>query len=666
LAIGLVVDDAIVVLGNIYRHLEEGQKPMDAAFMAMDEISFAVIATTLSLVAVFLPLAFVGGITGRLLLEFAVALSFAVMVSSLVALTLAPMMGGRILKVQKDQEHGKVFQAFERGFDRIAVRYEKVLGWVLRHRLAMMVIATLSVGISGYLFMNLDQEFLPEEDKGRFFMLGITPEGSTPEFTDRMVRQAEEILFDTEEVDMFFSAVALPFNGPGNAAQFFVFSRLKDGDRRHIRDVMGGPEGLQARLFMDVEGALAFPILPKAVDTGFSQPFQLVLQHPNLERLNEVTIDITNKLRETGTLAQPRASFELIKPELEVQFDRDRAASLGISIEEISRSLQVNFGGVDLSNIKLDGKQYEVIAQLDADSRQTPTDLENLQVRTASGELVPLSSVVTLEVRTGPNVIERFQRQRSSTISATPVGGTLGASIEAAKAVLEEHLPQDVTYAWKGETRNLQESSADIYAFFFLAIVVVYMVLAAQFESFIHPFTVMLSLPLAFLGAFALLYWLAWTNVLGEMLYGWVMFAPPESVPGFARVLQRIVPRISSMNLNIFRQVGLVLLVGLVTKNSILLVEFANQLVAKGMDAKEAMLEAGAKRLRPILMTSMATIMGILPIAIGFGDAAESRRPLGVVAVGGMISSTILTLLVIPVIYTLFADLSKKVKSRKA
>jgi len=662
LAIGLVVDDAIVVLENIYRHLEEGKEPMDAAFLAMDEISFAVIATTLSLVAVFLPLAFVGGITGRLLLEFAVALSFAVMVSSLVALTLAPMMGGRILRAQTDQKHGKLFIFFEKGFDRIAAKYERNLKWVLSHRAIVMILGTLSVGVSAYLFMNLDQEFLPQEDKGRMLLLGITPEGSTTEYTDRMVRQAEQILSETPGVDTYFAAVALPFNGPGDATQFFIFSRLTDGDRPHIRDLVGGPNGLGARMFTEIEGAISFPIIPKAVDVGFGQPFQLILQHPNLERLNQVTQQMADHLRASGALDNIRPSFEMNKPELEVLFDRDRAASLGISIRDISRALQVNFGGVDLSDIKLDGKQYEVIAQLNSENRMSPSDLRNMQVRTTSGELVPLSSVVSLEVMTGPNQIERYQRQRSSTIGGTPAGGTLGSSLETAKAVIAEQLPADVSYAWGGESRDLQESSADIYGFFILAVIVVYMVLAAQFESFIHPFTVMLSLPLAFLGAFALLYGLAWVNVLGEMLYGWVTFAPDP--PAFAIIAQKIVPRISSMNLNIFSQVGLVLLVGLVTKNSILLVEFANQLVAKGMSAKEAILEAGSKRLRPILMTSMATIMGILPIAIGFGDAAESRRPLGVVAVGGMISSTILTLLVIPVIYTLFAELQEKMKRK--
>jgi hydrophobe/amphiphile efflux-1 (HAE1) family protein len=662
LAIGLVVDDAIVVLENIYRHIEEGKKPMDAAFMAMDEISFAVIATTLSLVAVFLPLAFIGGITGRLLLEFAVALSFSVMVSSLVALTLAPMVAGRVLKPKSDVQHGAMFRMFERGFDRISARYERTLGWVLRHRLLVMVVGGLSVVASRYLFLNLDNEFLPEEDKGRMITFALTPQGSTPEFTNRQVQQIEQILLDTPEVDSFFAAIALPFNGPGDATRAFVFIRLKSGERRHIRDIVSGPTGLMARYFGEVEGAFAIPLIPKAVDTGFEQPFQLVLQNPNLEELNDATTLVLGKLREGGWVANPRPQFELNKPELEITFDRNRLADLGISIAEISRTLQVNFGGVDLSDLKLDGKQYQVIAQLSDADRMTPDNVRNQYVRSASGELVPMSSVVSVKVKTGPNQINRYQRQRASIIEATPAGQTLGSAVALTEEMLAEVLPEGISYTWGGEAEDLQESSADIYGFFLLAVLVVYMVLAAQFESFIHPFTVMLSLPLAFLGAFALLYGLAWVNVLGTNLYGWVTYAPDP--PGFAVALQKIVPRISSMNLNIFSQVGLVLLVGLVTKNSILLVEFANQLMEKGMTAKEAMLEAGSKRLRPILMTSMATIMGILPIAIGFGDAAESRRPLGVVAVGGMISSTILTLLVIPVVYTLFAELQQKWKKK--
>jgi hydrophobe/amphiphile efflux-1 (HAE1) family protein len=661
LAIGIVVDDAIVVLENIYRHIEEGHSPMESTFMAMSEISFAVIATTLSLVAVFLPLAFIGGVTGRLLLEFAVALSFAVIISSLVALTLAPMVAARVLRAVKPEDHGRVFRFFERRLDAISERYLRMLGWCLRHRLAMILIALFSLGISYSLYQSLDREFLPDEDKGRLVALAFTPQGSTPAFTDRMMRRMEKILLETPEVDSFFGAVALPFEGPGTANEAFLFTKLKDGERAHIRDVVGGPNGIAARFWNETEGAIAIAIMPKAVDVRFGQPFELILQHPDLERLSAVSSDIIGRLAASGYLASPRPSFEMNKPEIRVDFDRERAAALGVSLEDVSRTLQILFGGLDIGSFKLDGKQYDVIAQLDAGNRGVPADVDALHVRTVSGEMIPLSSIVRLSSNTGPNQIDRYQRRRSVTISATPVGMPIGRAVELTEAMLREHLPSDVTFAWGGEVRDLRESSGDILMFFLLAIVVVYMVLAAQFESFIHPFTVMLSLPLAFLGAFAFLYWLGWTNWLGEQLYGWVNFAPDP--PAFARILQKLVPRISSMNLNIFSQVGLVLLVGLVTKNSILLVEFANQLVAKGKSAKDAMLEAGAKRLRPILMTSLSTIMGILPIAIGFGDAAESRRPLGVVAVGGMVSSTILTLFVIPVIYTLFDELRRKKKS---
>ena len=385
LAIGLVVDDAIVVLENIYRHLEEGHKPMDAAFMAMDEISFAVIATTLSLVAVFLPLAFIGGITGRLLLEFAVALSVAVIISSLVALTLAPMVGARVLRAENTEDHGRVFKAFERFFDRIADRYDRALGWVLRHRLAVMVIGGLSVLLSGYFFLHLDQEFLPEEDKGRMLTIGITPEGSTPEYTDRMVRQVEEIFLATPEIDMFFAAVALPFNGPGDATQAFIFTRFIEGDRPHVRDLVGGPNGIRSKLFSQVEGGLFFPILPKAVDAGIGQPFELILQHPDLDTLNQATGQVMGALAQGGYVANARPLFQMNKPEIEVVFDRDRAADLGVSIAEVGRALQVNFGGLDLSDIKLDGKQYEVIAQLADTQRATPEDLRTLNVRTRSG-----------------------------------------------------------------------------------------------------------------------------------------------------------------------------------------------------------------------------------------------------------------------------------------
>jgi hydrophobe/amphiphile efflux-1 (HAE1) family protein len=664
LAIGIVVDDTIVVLENIYRHIEEGKKPFDAAVLAMQEITFAVIATTLSLVSVFLPLAFIGGVTGRLLLEFAFAIAGSVIISSIVALTLAPMAGARLLKPIADVTHGPMFNYFERKLNNINQRYERGLDWSLNHRVGMMLIAFLSIAASVYFFFNLEREFLPEEDKGRFLSLAINPVGSTPEYSDQMMQQMEQIVSETPGVDTYFSAVALPFNGPGDPTLGFMFIRLTDDDRPHVRDMVGGPSGLGFRFITEIEGAIAIPILPKAVDLGFSQPFQLVLSNPDLNKLDEQVKATIGAFYGAGFLANVRSTFDMEKPEVRVIIDRERAGTLNVSVQEIARTLQILFGGQAISDLKINGKQYDVIAQLERENRLTLNDLASIYVRGVGGQLVQLSNVVRLEEGAGPNTIERFQRQRSATIEGTPVGIPLGTAMEKAEAILQATLPSDFQVDWKGDIRNLRESSSDIYGFMILAIIVVYMVLAAQFESFIHPFTVLLALPLAFLGAFGLLYILSWVNFAGGMMFGWANYAP--NPPAIAHILSSIIPRISSMNLNIFSQVGLILLIGLVTKNSILLVEFANQQMAKGLDSRAAMRKAGAIRLRPILMTSLATIAGILPIAIGFGDAAESRRPLGVVAVGGMITSTLLTLFVIPVIYTLFSDLSLKLTGRPA
>ena len=662
LAIGIVVDDAIVVLENIYRHIEDGMSPFDAAIQTMREIAFAIVTITMSLVAVFLPLAFIGGVTGRLLLEFAVALAVSVMVSAFVALTLSPMVSARLLKPVGDIKHGPVFNAFERFFDGLSHRYERMLGFALRHRPSIILIALASLGLSAYFFTRLDAEFLPEEDKGRFLALTLAPVGSTPEYTDRMMRGLEQIVASNDGVDSYFTAIALPFNGPGDAALGFMFARLKAEGRPHVRDMVAGPNGLGAQFFTQVEGAISFPVLPKAVDLSFSQPFQLVITHPDLAGLNAETERVLGLLNNAGFLANARSTFEISKPEVRVEIDRDRAGVLGVAVADISRTLQLLFSPQDVSDIKVGGKQYEVIVQLDRENRLSPAALESAYVRNNQGELVQLSNLVKLTEGGGPNAIERFARQRSATIEATPVGVTLGTAIDQTEAILRSELPPGYGWSWKGEARDLRESSGDIYLFMVLAIIVVYLVLAAQFESFVHPLTVMLALPLAFLGAFGLLYLLSWVNYGGNMFYGWTNYAP--DAPGWAFTVAKFLPRIPSMTMNIFSQVGLVLLIGLVTKNSILLVEFANQEMAKGLDAKSAMLRAGLIRLRPILMTSLATIAGILPIAIGFGDAAESRRPLGVVAVGGMVTSTILTLLVIPVIYTLFADLANLFKRK--
>jgi hydrophobe/amphiphile efflux-1 (HAE1) family protein len=633
LAIGIVVDDAIVVLENIYRHIEHGTPPMQAAFKAMEEISFAIIAITVSLVAVFLPLAFQRTTTGRLFIEFAFAMAGSVVISAFVALSLSPMMAARILRPVQREKHGWLFLTFERLFQGLTHQYGRSLRWSLRHRWVVLVAGIGSLGLMVLAYRGLEKDFLPEEDKGRVFCFVVCPEGSTSEYTDRMLAKMEVIVKSYPEVESYASIVAPSMAGPGQANIGIFFITLKEERERSVQEIVNGPGGLRGRLFNEIEGALAIPTIPKAIGRSFGAPFQLVIQNQDLDQLNQYSRQLANQLRQAGFLLNVRSSFEISKPQLRIHIDRDRAAALGVSIEDLSRTLQILFGGSDLSRIKVAGKEYEVIAQLERFSRLRPQDLEKLYVRSASGVLIQLSSVASYETGAAPNAIEHYGRLRSTTISGTPVGIPMGTAIERVEEILRAELPPGFLYAWSGESRDFKESQTEIWWVFGLALVIVYMVLASQFESLVHPFTVMLAVPLAAVGAFGLLWLLDQGGRLG---------------------LYRPIP---AMNLNLFSQIGVVLLVGLVTKNSILLVEFANQRCLQGASSLNAMVEAGLVRLRPILMTAFSTIAGILPIAIGFGAGAESRRPMGIAVVGGILTSTFLTLYVIPAVYTLLSRL---------
>jgi hydrophobe/amphiphile efflux-1 (HAE1) family protein len=655
LTIGVVVDDSIVVLENIYRHIEEGMEPIEAAIQGMKEIVFAVIATTLALVAVFLPMAMLTSLTGRLFIEFAITLAGSVIISSFVALSLTPMAASRLLRPIAEEDHGRMFIFFERQLNRVSDGYERTLRFSLRHRLAVVLIGLSTVGISYLFFQDLEKGFLPDEDKGSLLCLAFAPEGATSEYTDRMVKQMEAIVASVPEVDGYFSAVAIPFSGPGKSSFGVMFVKFKDDRDRSVQDIVNGPMGLGARFFGDVEGAFAIANIPKAISGGFQQPFQVALQHPDLAKLNEVTEEISNRLRAEGFLANVRPDFELAKPELLVNIDRDRAATLGVSIEEVSQTLQILFGGQDLSKVKRDGKEYDVIVRLDRESRLTPNDVERLYVRNSANLLTQLSNVVSLEPAGGPSSIFHYNRYRSATISGSPAGVPLGTAMEKTTAILDEMLPPDFRYEWRGQTKDLLDTGRDIYFIVGVALIVVFMVLASQFESLVHPFTVMMTIPLASVGAFGGLWLLNEVNGVGTMLFEWGNYAP--DAPDWVKTASRFVPRIPAMNINLFSQIGLVLLIALSTKNAILLVEFSNQQMLKGKSALEAVVSAGRIRLRPILMTSFSTVAGIMPIAIGFGAGAESRRPLGVVAVGGLTTSTVLTLFLIPVVYTLFDDL---------
>ena len=647
LAIGVVVDDAIVVLENIYRHIEEGTPPMQAAFKAMDEIAFAIIAITFSLVAVFIPLAFQRTTTGQLFVEFAFAMAGSVAISAFVALSLSPMMAARILKPVDKQKHGALFMAFDRGFQALSRGYGRALRAALHHRVLVLFVGLATLAATVWLMGQLEKELMPEEDKGRMFAFMLTPEGSTSEYTDRMLRKVERYIQETPETETYAAIVAPGFSGPGQANLGVAFALFKEDRQRTYQEIVDGPGGLRMKFLNGVEGALAIIQAQKAIGRSFSAPFQLVLQNQDMDALNRTAADMANRLRGMtnaagGPLFQNvRSSFEVNKPELRINIDRNRAAALGVSVEDISRTLQILFGGLDLGRIKIAGKEYYVIAQLERLSRLTPQSLDRLYVRNFKGDLIQLSSVVTYTSGAAPNTIEHYSRLRSATVSATPVGVPLGTAMDRVEATLKAELPAGFLYTWSGESRDFLDANREILWVFGLALVIVYMILASQFESLIHPLTVMLAVPLAGVGAFGLL-WLL--NLGGQM---------------------GIIPLLPAMNLNLFSEIGLVLLLGLVTKNSILLVEFANQARTRGADSHEAMVQAGMVRLRPILMTAFSTIAGILPIAIGFGAGAESRRPMGVAVVGGMLTSTFLTLFIIPAVYTAFSDFANRVLRRQ-
>ncbi|MBI4664258.1 MAG: efflux RND transporter permease subunit [Verrucomicrobia bacterium] len=644
LSIGIVVDDAIVVLEAVYRHIEEGMPPMQAAIRAMEEISFAVIAITISLVAVFAPLAFQKSTTGRLFIEFAVAVAGAVTISAFVALTLSPAMCPRVLKSLEGVKHGPIFNFFGRAFDGLADAYGRLLKGALRHRPSVVLVALGAVALMIVAYRALEQDFLPQEDKSRMFCMVMTPNGSTSEFTDRQLHKAERIVGALPEVSSYGAMVAPGFAGPGQANFGIVFVTFKDkGERRRsVQQIVYGPGGVSQRFFAEVEGGLAIANLPKAIEVSFrDSPFELILQNQDLNALNRVAQDFANKIRGMNNLRNVRVSFEVDKPELRVNIERSRAATLGVSIEDISRTMQILFGGLDLSRIKVAGKEYDVIAQLERQSRLTPQSLDRIFVRNNKGELIQLSSLVTHTQGAAPNSINHYGRLRSASITASPGTVPIGTVVQEVESMLAKDLPPGFLYAWGGDAKNLRDTSNEVWWVLGLAAVIVYMTLAAQFESLVHPLTVMLAVPLAGIGAFGLLLLLD--------LGGKAGFYPP----------------IPAMNINLFSQIGLVLLIGLVTKNSILLVEYANQRRAKGVEAHQAMIEAGIVRLRPILMTAFSTVAGILPIAIGFGAGAESRRPMGVAVVGGMMTSTFLTLIIIPVVYTVFDDLVRKIRPRE-
>ncbi len=621
LAIGLVVDDAIVMLENIYRHIEMGKTRRQAAFDGSKEIGFAIIATTISLVAVFIPLAFLTGNVGRLFNEFGLTLAVAILISGFVALSLSPMLSSRILKPLHGASNSWATRSFDAFFEFLNNIYERTLRFALKRKWLMLAAAVLTVVLSAVLFRFLPSELVPIEDRGIAFGIVIAPEGATLDYTDRYMREVEKHLLALPERRTLFTAVGLGFGGPGRVTNGFLFLGLKPRSER-TKSQQQIVQELFPQLF-SIPGVLAFVINPPSIGGRFSSsPVEYVLQAESYEELNQAVGIMMGEANKLGYLINLDTDLRLNKPQLDLTIDRERAAGLGASLTDIGLTLETFLGGRVVTNFKRGTKQYDVILQMKSSARATPDAIREIYIR-GSGGLVQLANVVRIDETLAPKELNHYNRVRSATLTANlRPGVSLGQALDDLDRIAAEKLPAGMKREFGGQSLEYKTSSTSLYFMFLLAIIFIYLVLAAQFESFVHPFTILLSVPLAVFGALLTLF------IFGQ-------------------------------SLNIYSQIGLIMLVGLVTKNSILIVEFANQLRERGEEVLNAVIQAATIRLRPILMTSFATIFGVLPIAIGFGAGAESRRPLGLAVVGGMFFSTFLTLVLVPVLYTVLARFTR-------
>jgi multidrug efflux pump len=612
LAIGLVVDDAIVVLENIFRHIEEGMKPFDAAIVGAKEIAFAVVAMTLTLAAVYAPLAFSPGRTGRLFTEFAVALAGAVLVSGFVALTLSPMLSSLLLKHNpKPPFYDRWIEA---GLVKMTNGYAKLLGWSLQVRwLVVLVMLGSAVG-TWWILKDIKRELAPLEDRGVVLSVVNAPDGSTLDYTLRYVNAIERIGGNYKEFDRIFTVAGNP-----TVAQANVFFRTTPWDQRTKRTPDLARE--MAPRIAGLPGVTAFPVTPPSLGQGFtSRPVNYVIvTSDSYQNLAQVVRQFQDELAKNPGFQQVDTDLRLNKPEIRFEIDREKAADLGVSIDAVGRAVETMLGGRNVTRYKREGEQYDVIVQTVSAGRDTPDDIEKIFVRGRNEQMVPLSALVRIRETVVPRELNHFGQRRSAAITANlSADYSLGQALEYMDATAQKVLKPGYATDLNGQSREYKNASGSLAIVFVMALLFIYLVLAAQFESFIDPFVIMLSVPLSMVGALLALQWAGGT-------------------------------------LNVFSQIGLVTLVGLITKHGILIVEFANQLREKGMEAKEAIQQSAKLRLRPILMTTGAMVLGAVPLALSSGAGAESRQQIGWVIVGGMSLGTLLTIFVVPTMYTLFA-----------
>ncbi|MFM2275435.1 MAG: hypothetical protein RL211_1307 [Pseudomonadota bacterium] len=612
LAIGLVVDDAIVMLENIYRHIEEGMPPFQAAIKGAREVGFAIVAMTMTLVAVYAPLAFAPGRTGRLFTEFALALAGAVVVSGLVALTLSPMLSSVLLR------HNPKPSRFDRGMEAVLVAvtrgYGHVLSWTLKHRWLVMLVMVASGVISYWAQADIKRELSPIEDRGVVVAQINGPDGATLDYTNRYALAIERVGQNFPEFDRVFATVGNPTVAQGN-----IFFRALPWEERKKTTLEMARE-MTPRV-SSLSGVTAFPITPPSLGQGFTQrPINFVIiTSESYQNLAQTVRVFQDELAKNPGFVQVDSDLRLNKPEIKLEVDRERAADMGVGVDAIARAVETMLGGRNVTRYKREGEQYDVIVQTNPTGRDTPDDIEKLFVRGKNDTMIPLSALVKIREVVVPRELNHFGQRRSASITANlsadySVGEALDFMDATARKVLKPGYATDLN----GSSREFRKSSDSLSLVFVLALVFIFLVLAAQFESFVDPFVILLSVPLSMAGALIALKW-------------------------------------SGGTLNVFSQIGLITLVGLITKHGILIVEFANQLREQGLDTLQAIKQSATQRLRPIMMTTGAMVLGAVPLALATGAGAESRRQIGWVIVGGMSLGTLLTIFVVPTMYTLLA-----------
>jgi len=619
LAIGLVVDDAIVVLENIVRRMEQGQPALLAAIDGGREIGFAVIATTAVLIAVFVPISFMPGKVGALFGEFGISLATAILFSSLIALTLVPMLASKLLTGQTTRRKGAA--SVDRAFKWLTERYRRLLKSTVRRPWLAMILIVLIAGGSAAMFRTLPTEYAPAEDRGVIFVWMVGPEGASPDYMERQVSAFERVAMPLVE-DGYAERIVVRAgmgSGGGDVNSNFAYLPLLPWSERDKRSMELAAE-LRTRV-NQIPGIFGMVMLPASLAIrGSGQPLSIVLGGTDYDEISEWTERVIKRVRENPNILGLRSDYMERKPKIQVAIDRNRASDLGVSLSTIGRTLESMLGSRIVTTFVDRGEEYNVVLQARPKDRATPSDLQNIYVRSErSGQLIPLTSLILLTETAGPIELKRFDRLRSITLNGSLAPGySLGAALTYMEQIIHEEIPEGVRINYDGESREFRDAGGSIYFTFLLALVVSFLVLAAQFESFRHPFITLLTVPLALFG-----------GLIGLHLF--------------------------DSSINVYSQIGGIILIGLAAKNGILIVEFANQLRDRGMEFYEAIVEASAVRLRPVIMTSLCTAGGAVPLMLAFGAGAESRRTIGAVVFFGVTISVFLTLFLIPAVYTMLA-----------